>query len=45
MIRLANYYVNAFEVDKEVRFDLIIIDWDKQTPKITHIENAFLPQW
>ena len=45
MVKLANFYVNSNSIDKEVRFDLIIIDWKNKQPQITHIEQAFLPAW
>ncbi len=45
MIMLADFYVNSKAITKEVRFDLIIIDWHGNEPLITHIENAFSPQW
>ncbi len=45
MTRLADFYVNDKAIGLEVRFDLVIIDWQKDNPVITHIQNAFLPGW
>jgi putative endonuclease len=45
MIMLADFYVNNKGITKEVRFDLIIIDWKDNKPLITHLENVFSPRW
>ena len=45
MIKLADNFVHLYSKNKEVRFDLIIIDWYKDRYKITHVKNIFLPQW
>ncbi len=44
MVRLADAYIQANEIDKEVRFDLIIIDVNDNY-KLTHYPSVFVPQW
>jgi len=44
MVRLADAYVVAKEIDKEVRFDLIIIDVSDNY-RLAHYPSVFVPQW
>jgi putative endonuclease len=44
IIAAANAYIHKFNVNDEVRFDIISIVFNKNGPKIEHIENAFYPR-
>jgi putative endonuclease len=43
LINAANSYINVHDVDKEVRFDVVLVGIKENTVKINHIENAFYP--
>jgi putative endonuclease len=43
IISAANAYIRKFNIDDEVRFDIISIIRGKGEPRIEHIENAFYP--
>ena len=45
MIRAAHAYVEKFDLDVEVRFDVIGIILNKSGQKLDHIEDAFQPRW
>lgn len=45
VIRAANFYMNKFAIQKEVRFDVVSILKTKDKTELTHIPNAFLPSW
>ncbi len=36
-------YIEKYQIENEVRFDVISIVFKNNTPKIEHIENAFRP--
>ncbi|MFT4662650.1 MAG: putative endonuclease [Patiriisocius sp.] len=44
IIRAAQAYVEAFDVEEELRFDIIAIVLNSKEKHINHIENAFYPQ-
>ena len=41
----ANDYIEHFEIDKEVRFDVISIVLEGKLPDITHYKEAFGPEF
>ena len=43
LIEAADAYIKRFDIDIEVRFDLIIVLLGMGTPAIEHIERAFFP--
>ena len=43
IIRVANYYIQENNIDKEVDFDVVSIVLNASKMKIEHIENAFYP--
>jgi len=44
LITAANGYCDTFDVEKELRFDVVsVILTPNQSPEITHIEEAFYP--
>ena len=43
IISAANAYVTKYNINDDVRFDIISIIRGKGDPKIEHIENAFYP--
>ncbi len=43
IISATNTYVNKFEIDNEVRFDIISVIFKGTSYKIEHIEDAFYP--
>lgn len=43
IIRAADGYIQRFKIDKESRFDVIIIIRKNEEFEIDHIENAFYP--
>ncbi len=45
LINTANAYVNTFNIDLEIRFDIISVQYNSHKSKIDHIENAFFPIW
>jgi len=45
MIKAANAYVEKYDLDVEVRFDVIGIILNRQGKHINHLEAAFLPRW
>ena len=45
LISAANAYLFQNKLDINTRFDIISIVFRDGTPKISHIEDAFLPHW
>lgn len=45
IIMAADNYVNLFDIDKEVRFDVISVLIQGEKIDIEHIEDAFTPMW
>ncbi len=45
LIDAANAYVETFNVDLEIRFDIISVNINKKNKKIDHLEDAFFPLW
>lgn len=45
IIRATEAYLDSFELDKEVRFDVISIVLQSNTPHIKHIQDAFQATW
>lgn len=45
LIRAAHAYVQKFDLDLEVRFDVVGIIIGRGSPTIDHIEGAFQPRW
>ncbi|MDR2868065.1 MAG: YraN family protein [Bacteroidales bacterium] len=45
MIKAANHYMNKHNLKKEVRFDIISIVLQNNSPQIEHIPAAFSPRW
>lgn len=45
LIDAANAYIETFNIDLEVRFDIISIVFAKGSYKIDHLEDAFFPIW
>lgn len=43
IISAANAYIRKFDINDDVRFDIISIIMNKNEPQIEHIENAFYP--
>ena len=43
IISAANAYIRKYNINDEVRFDIISILMNRNEPKIEHIENAFYP--
>jgi putative endonuclease len=43
IITATNAYIRKFNIDDDVRFDIISILYGKDGPTIEHIENAFYP--
>lgn len=43
IIKMANAYLLERNIDREVRFDIVSVVLNTQSPKIEHIENAFYP--
>jgi putative endonuclease len=43
LIKAANIYVQRYNIDKEVRFDIISIVMSKDQFRLTHFEDAFYP--
>ncbi len=43
LINAAEAYVLKYDLDVEVRFDIIAITTDTTPPNLTHIEEAFYP--
>lgn len=43
LINAADAYVNEFDLDIDVRFDVIGITVDTKPPQIIHIDDAFYP--
>ena len=39
----ANAYIHRYQIDCDVRFDIITVVGDGQTAQIQHIEDAFVP--
>ena len=44
IIDAANAYIEKYDIDKEVRFDIISIVAKGKTYKIEHIDDAFYPE-
>jgi len=45
LIDAANAYVEIFNIDLEIRFDIISIIINNNKQKIDHLEDAFFPLW
>ena len=45
LIKAAHAYVNRFDLDVEVRFDVIGIIINTAEERLVHIEGAFQPRW
>jgi putative endonuclease len=45
LIKGASYYVSRFNIDKEIRFDVVSIILNTSNKKVNHIEYAFQPRW
>ena len=43
LIKAANIYVQRYNIDKEVRFDIISIVMSKDQFRLRHFEDAFYP--
>lgn len=43
LIRAANAYIEKFDTDKEVRFDVIAVTVSRENNRIDHIDDAFYP--
>ncbi len=43
LIRVANFYIDRKNIDKEARFDIIAIVMNNEKFSINHIEDAFKP--
>lgn len=43
LIQAANAYIDKYDIDLEVRFDIITVVFDDQEYEIKHIEDAFYP--
>jgi len=43
IIRIANYYIQENQIDKEVEFDVVSIVLNSSKMELEHIENAFYP--
>lgn len=43
IINATNSYIRRFNINDEVRFDIISILYGKNGPEIEHMENAFYP--
>ncbi len=43
VIRVANEYVNQYEIDDDVRFDIVSIVLNQNRMEVEHIEDAFYP--
>ncbi len=43
LIDAANSFVDLYNIDKEVRFDVVLVGIKENTVKINHIEDAFYP--
>ena len=44
IIAAANAYIRKYQINKEVRFDIISITFNAMQPVIEHLENAFYPR-
>lgn len=45
LISAAEAYVQRFEIDLEVRFDIVTVIGSCEPYKIEHIRDAFRPEW
>jgi putative endonuclease len=45
IIKVANHYMIENDLLLEARFDIFGIIINQNTQKITHLENAFIPNW
>lgn len=43
LVRAADYYIKAHQIDADIRFDIITAIGDKTHFEINHIEDAFYP--
>ncbi len=43
IVKAADEYIRRNDIDKEARFDIIVITGNKENREITHIESAFYP--
>jgi putative endonuclease len=44
IIAAANAYIRKYQINKDVRFDIISITFNAKQPIVEHIENAFYPR-
>jgi putative endonuclease len=45
LIRAANAYVRKYDLDFEVRFDVVGVILNAKEERLNHIEGAFQPSW
>lgn len=45
IVYAAQHYVDEFDIEKEVRFDVISVVMSKNEYEIEYIEDAFTPYW
>ncbi len=43
IVDAAEAYINKFGIEKETRFDLVVVTFSGEGTEIEHIENAFIP--
>ncbi len=43
LVYIADSYIRRYGLDKESRFDVILITGEEDNPKVNHIEEAFYP--
>lgn len=45
IIKAAQIYTTRFNIDKEVRFDVVSVLLNSRQKDVKHFEYAFMPQW
>lgn len=45
LFNAAEYYVEIYDLDEEIQFDIISIVFESTGTKLEHIEDAFRPGW
>jgi putative endonuclease len=45
IVRAAQSYIEVYDIDKEVRFDVVSVLLRNGKVEIEHIEDAFTPMW
>jgi putative endonuclease len=43
IVDAAEAYINKYQMEKETRFDLVIVTFSGNGTELEHIENAFIP--